>query len=94
VVQGVPQSFGNGTSDDGASSTCKWLEVGGEQAERRWRLPDDTNLDVLEAQIKAAMSSGEPIGVEVLPDAPSTRRTIVLNGRAMPFVVLSEGPLE
>jgi hypothetical protein len=94
VLHGLSESSDNSSSDDSASSTRKWLEVGSEQTEQRWRLPDDANLEFVEAHIKAAMRSGEAYAVEVLCDAATLRRTIVLNGRAMPLVVLFEGRVE
>jgi hypothetical protein len=46
------------------------------------------NLEFLEAQIKTAMRGGEALAVEVLDDASTRRQTLILNGRALPFVVL------
>ena len=64
-----------------------YLAVNGQQ----WRLRNDTSLDHLEAQIKAAMRSGDPLAVET--DAPTRdgqSARIVLNGHALPYVVLWE----
>lgn len=72
---------------DPASSTQKWLAVDGLPGQR-WRLPDDANLDLLEMQIKAAMRSGDAVTIEVV--SPSCHSRIVLNGHALPFVVLFE----
>jgi hypothetical protein len=68
----------------------KFLAVGPDPA-NTWRLADDLNLGYLEAQIKAAMRSGDALTVEVLDDDASRRSAIVLNGSALSFVVLSEG---
>jgi hypothetical protein len=62
-----------------------YLAVNGLQ----WRLHTDTNLDHLEAQIKAAMRSGDPFAIETdAPDANGHSARIVLNGHAVPYVVL------
>ena len=45
-----------------------------------WPLHDDTNLDVLEVQIKTAMRSGDALTVELPPDEESIGRRLVLNG--------------
>ena len=71
-----------------APAPSKWLAVG--ESGARWRLPDDTNLDLLEVRIRASMRSGEPLSIEV-EDATEGRRCIVLNGRSLTYVVLSEG---
>ncbi len=71
------------------ASTEKWLTLDGVPA-GRWRLPDDTNLDLLEAHIKAAMRSGDVFTVEVQTDSGSCASRILLNGKALPYVVLSE----
>jgi len=68
--------------------TPKWLVIG--ESGARWRLPDETNLDHLEVVIRAAIRSGEPLSIEVEDDSVA-RTCIVLNGRSLAFVVLSEG---
>jgi hypothetical protein len=77
------------TSATARPLTQKWLAFGDSAAS--WRLPDDTNLDHLEALIKAAMRSADPLAIEVQDDTTTNRTCLVLNGRALPFVVLSEG---
>lgn len=67
-------------------NVSKWLALGGES----WRLPDATNLDHLEALIKSAMRGGDSLTVEVRCDGMAKRRTLVLNGQALPFVELVE----
>ena len=82
--------FGADTSD--ATSSAEPATVRGYLAVNglQWRLRNDTNLDHLEAQIKAAMRSGDPFAIET--DAPGDGRSarIVLNGHALPYVVLWE----
>jgi hypothetical protein len=68
---------------------AKFLVLGSDPA-TTWRLPDDLNLSYLEAQIKAAMRSGDALTLEVLDDGATRRSVIVLNGSALPFVVLTE----
>lgn len=64
-----------------------YLAVNGLQ----WRLRSDASLDHLEAQIKAAMRSGDPFAVETdAPSAGAQSARIVLNGHALPYVVLWE----
>jgi hypothetical protein len=70
-----------------APATSKWLALG--ESGARWRLPDETNLDLLEVMIRASMRSGEPLSIEVEDDTAG-RRCIVLNGRSVMWVVLSE----
>jgi hypothetical protein len=70
--------------------TQKWLTLS--ESDASWRLPEGTNLDHLEALIKAAMRSGDPLDVEVEGESPAHRMCLLLNGRALPFVVLSEQP--
>jgi hypothetical protein len=65
----------------------KWLALGDSGA--RWRLPDETKLDYLEIVIRAAIRSGEPLSIEVHDDCGG-RSCVVLNGRSLTFVVLSE----
>jgi hypothetical protein len=72
-----------------AAGTQKWLELGDSGA--RWRLPDDADVNYLEAVIKAAMRGGEPLTIEVRGDDPAIRSYVVLNGKALGFVVLCEG---
>jgi len=79
----------NGAVPAESATTTKWLEVLG-GLNQRWRLPDDANLDVLEALIKRAFACGEALSVEVYADNRSSQRRIVLNGRALPFVCLLE----
>jgi hypothetical protein len=67
----------------------KWLAIGG-LTNSRWRLPDDANLDFLEAQIKTAMRAGDSITVDIVDEEPFTERRLLLNGSALPFVVLIE----
>jgi hypothetical protein len=67
----------------------KWLVLDG-MPDQRWRLADDTNLDILEAHIKAAMHSGEALSIEVESDCAPFQTRLVLNGRALAFVVLCE----
>ena len=76
-------------SRDPSRPAQKWLGLDG-VPEQRWRLSDDANLDMLEAHIKAAMRSGEAVTVEVRSDCPPFQSRIVLNGRALAFVVLFE----
>ena len=71
-------------------TTEKWLTLA--QADASWRLSEDQNLDLLNALIKAAMRSGDPLTVEVQGETPTHRISLILNGRALPFVVLSERP--
>jgi hypothetical protein len=68
----------------------KWLTLSASDAS--WRLPDDANLDHLEALIKAAMRSSDPLTVEVQGETPAHRMCLLLNGSALPFAVLSERP--
>jgi hypothetical protein len=70
-------------TDDAEALLQKWLVLG--DSERRWRLPDETNLGHLEARIKAAIRSAEPLAIEVVGDGHALH-TVVLNGRAAPFV--------
>jgi hypothetical protein len=72
-----------------AADTQKWLVFGDSGA--RWPLPDDADLNYLEAVIKAAMRGGEPLTIEVRGDDPAIRSYVVLNGKALGFVVLCEG---
>jgi hypothetical protein len=81
----MPDRAPNGSS----ASTGKWLSLEGAEPQR-WRLPDDTNLDFIEAHIKMAMRRGEAFAFEVHDDTESIGRRVVLNGRALPFVVLYE----
>jgi hypothetical protein len=74
---------------DEAPASPKWLMLG--EAGMRWRLPDDTNLDHLEVMIRAAIRGGEPVSIEVQGDGTALRSCLVLNGRSLRFVVLSEG---
>jgi hypothetical protein len=70
-------------------STHKWIASGDSNA--LWRLPDDANLEHLEAMIKAAFRGGEPLAIEVLDaDDPAIRSSLIMNGRALPHVVLFE----
>ena len=53
---------------------------------RYYLLPTQTDLDALESDIKAAMSRGTTVSIDFTgPDQPGV---IVLNGAALPFVVL------
>lgn len=70
-----------------ARPTSKWLVVA--ESGARWRLPDETNLEHLEIVIRAAMRGGAPLSIEVENDAG--RSCIVLNGRTLTYVALSEG---
>jgi hypothetical protein len=74
--------------EESRSSADSWLALGTVHGEQRWRLPEDVNLEFLEAQIKTAMRGGEALAVEDLDDASTRRQTLILNGRALPFVVL------
>ena len=71
------------------TSNPKWLSFSG-GGEQSWLLRGDTNLALLEAHIKAAMRSGEPLEVELQPDDPTTQSRVILNCHALAFVVLSE----
>ncbi|HWS48153.1 MAG TPA: hypothetical protein VN636_19980 [Acidimicrobiia bacterium] len=73
----------------GSSRAGKWLVVGRDPSQR-WRLADDTNLDYIEAQIKAAMRSGDTLTVEVGCVEGSQKHRLVLNGHALPYVLLIE----
>jgi len=72
-----------------AAGTQKWLVFGDSGA--RWQLPDDADLNYLEAVIKAAMRGGEPLTIEVRGADAAARSYVVLNGKALGFVVLCEG---
>jgi hypothetical protein len=64
-----------------------YLAVNGFQ----WRLRTDANLDHVEAQVKAAMRSGDPFAVETDPQAAGGESArIILNGHALPYVLLWE----
>jgi hypothetical protein len=76
------------SSGNSRSSTSTWLALATAHGQQRWRLAEDANVEFLEAQIKTAMRGGEALAVEVLDDASSRRQTLILNGRALPFVVL------
>jgi hypothetical protein len=77
------------TCPDEPAPVRGYLAVNGLQ----WRLRNDTNLDHLEAQIKAAMRSGDPFAIETeAPDTDGRSARIVLNGHALPYVVLWEQP--
>ena len=81
-----------GTPRDDSSPECsraKWLALGGIPGQA-WPLHDDTNLDVLEVQIKTAMRSGDALTVELPSDEESIGRRLVLNGNALPVVLLFE----
>ena len=71
-----------------APSGPKWLVLG--ESGARWRLPDDTNVDHLEIVIRAAIRTGTALSIEVEDDSAG-RSCIVLNGRSLTYVVLSEG---
>jgi hypothetical protein len=73
-----------------APETQKWLTLG--ESGASWRLPDDANLDHVEALIKAAMRGSDPLSIEVQSDSPAHRTWLLLNGKALPFVALSERP--
>jgi hypothetical protein len=68
--------------DEGARSFLKF-------GDSQWQLRGTTNLDHLEARIKAAMRSGEALDIEIEAgrDGASSAR-VVLNGRALPYVEL------
>ena len=66
----------------------KWLVLG--ESGARWRLPDETNVDHLEIVIRAAIRTGTALSIEVEDDSAG-RCCIVLNGRSLTYVVLSEG---
>ena len=70
-------------------TTKKWLVLAGADGQR-WRLPDDTNLDFVEAHLKAVISRGEAFVFEVKDDGEKNGRRVVLNGRALGFVELYE----
>ena len=89
MALGVPTPTSDSSTNGSSFPTCKWLELEGAQS-HRWRLSDDTNLDFVEAHIKAAMRKGEAFAFEVHADDESIGRRVVLNGRALPFVVLYE----
>jgi hypothetical protein len=79
------------SSRDGWSPTSNptWLALGGD-GEQRLRLPDGTNLAALEAHIKAAMRSGDALMIELQPDEHASDCRVILNGNALPFVILAE----
>ena len=79
----------DGAPDGSAPTTAKWLVVSGVDGQR-WRLPDDTNLDFVEAHLKAVMNRGEAFVVEVCAENEKAARRVVLNGRALAFVELYE----
>jgi hypothetical protein len=55
----------------------------------QWQLRTATNLDHLEARIKAAMGSGEALDIEIEGRTEGARSArVVINGRALPFVEL------
>ena len=84
--------IGRWPADAAAPATAplgpKWLVLG--ESGARWRLPDETNVDHLEIEIRAAIRSGTPLSIEVEDDSAG-RCCIVLNGRSLTYVVLSEG---
>jgi len=79
---------GPGPGPAPAATTPKWLVLG--ESGARWRLPDETNVDHLEIVIRAAIRTGTPLSIEVEEDSTG-RSCIVLNGRSLTYVVLSEG---
>ena len=87
---GVPESTTDAARNGSApTTTTKWLELAGADG-RRWRLPDDTNLDFVEAHLKSVISKGEAFVFEVHGEADKIGRRVVLNGRALGFVELYE----
>jgi hypothetical protein len=58
------------TSSAEPANSSRILAVNGLQ----WRLRSETNLDHLEAQIKAAMRSGEPFAIETEARTPTAGR--------------------
>lgn len=90
TISETTESWAEPASIAAPASMQKWLTLG--ESRVSWQLPDDTSLDLLEALIKAAMRSGDPLTVEVEGAQRGHRVSLVLNGRAMPFVVLSERP--
>jgi hypothetical protein len=74
---------------DSASATETWLVLDADGSQR-FRLPNETSLDFLEAQIKAAMRTGDALTVDLVAEHASTRSCLVLNGHALAFVLLTE----
>jgi hypothetical protein len=71
------------------TSSPKWLSFGPD-GEQRLMLRGETNLSMVEVQIKTAMRSGEPLVIELQGDDPTTQSRIILNCDVLPFVVLIE----
>lgn len=56
-----------------------------------FRLPTETDLDRLRADISMAFDEGEAISIEIeMNDDPTNNGTLILNGKAAPFVALAE----
>jgi hypothetical protein len=65
------------------------------EANTNWRLPAETDLKQLEKEIGRSMTDGTYLTVPVeMQDDPRKRATLILSGRALPFVVLAELPDE
>lgn len=58
-----------------------------------WRLPADTDIQVLEQELVSAMVQGRPVTVDVeMQDTPLTTGTLILNGRSLASAALVELP--
>ncbi len=68
---------------------AKFLRLGEDPQGERWALPDETDLDVLLAQLTGGMEQGNAVAVTVRIDERRTG-TLLVNGRAVPFVLLWE----
>ena len=89
VAIGIPEETSAGSTNGCARANAKWLVLPGPDGQC-WRLPDDTNLDFVEAHLKAVMNRGEAFVCEVHGGNDKLGRRVVLNGRALPFVELYE----
>jgi hypothetical protein len=71
----------------------KHVLLGSSNADHNWRLPADTDLQQLRSSVTEAMQRGETAMLKIeMQDNPLVEGTLVINGKALPYVGFVEVP--